>query len=73
MARQLDDIEKLKGIATDAALSSGLRVKAIENLGDMGSHQAFLALLEIAASQEMIREERDLALRVCRDMLKQGN
>ena len=73
VAGQVDEIEKLKGIATDSALSSALRVKAIEALGDLGTHQALLGLLDIAANQETVLEERDLALRMSREIIKLGH
>ena len=70
MPEQQNELKKLATIATDLELSAGMRTKAIELLGKIGSHEALLALLELAANEQLIAEERDLALRQAREIIR---
>ncbi len=68
-----NEIKKLADIAADRELPPDLRTKAIEQLGNIGSHEALLALLELAANQGLIAEERDLALQEAREIIMSGH
>ena len=70
MAERPEELKKLTTIATDLELSAELRIKAMEMLGNIGTHQALLALLELAANEELIRDERDFALKQAREIIK---
>ena len=70
MATQSNELKKLIAIVTDLELSVKLRTKAIELIGNMGTHDALLTLLEIVANEKLISEERDLALKKAREVLK---
>ena len=70
MAEQANQLKKLSTIATDLELSAELRIKAIELLGNVGTHEALLVLLDLAANQALIKEERDLALKHAREIIK---
>jgi len=70
MSEQPNELKKLTTIATDLELSAELRIKAIELIGNMGSHEALLALLDLAANEKLIVEERDLALKQARGIIK---
>ncbi len=70
MSEQPAELKKLATIATDLELSVGMRIKAMELLGRIGNHDALLALLELAANEELVPEERDLALRQARGIIK---
>ncbi len=72
MSEQLNQLKKLNTIATDLELSAELRIKAIELLSKIGTHEALLALLELAGNERLIREERDLALNLARGIIKSG-
>ena len=72
MSEQLNQLKKLNAIAIDLELSAELRIKAIEQLGKIGTHEALLALLELAGNERLIREERDLALKQAREIIKSG-
>jgi len=72
MPEQPNELKKLAAIATDTELSAGLRTKAIELLGNIGTHDALLALLELVANEELIKEERELALKQAREIIKSG-
>ena len=66
------ELKKLATIATDLELSAEMRIKAIELLGRIGTRDALLALLELAANEGLIAEERDLALRQAREIIRSG-
>lgn len=72
MATQTDELKKLITIASDLKLAAELRTKAIELVGNIGTHDALLALLEIAANEKLIPKERDLALKYAREVIKAG-
>jgi len=67
-----DELKKLTTIATDMQLPSQLRTNSIEHIGNMGNHIALLALLELAANTKLNADERDLALKRARDIIKSG-
>ena len=72
MPEQPTELQKLAAIATDLELSAEMRVKSIELLGRIGTRDALLTLLELAANEKLIAEERDLALRQAREIIKSG-
>ena len=73
MATQADELKKLITIASDLKLAAELRTKAIELVGNIGTHDALLALLEIAANEKLVPKERDLALKYAREVIKAGH
>lgn len=73
MAEQPTELKKLTAIAGDLELPSALRTKAIEQLGNIGTHQALCALLELAANEALIAEERALALKCAREVIMSGH
>ena len=73
MSEKLDELKKLSAIATDMELSIDLRTKAIELLGNIGTHDALLALLALAADEKLDVSTRDLALKKARDIIKAGH
>jgi len=70
MSEQPNELKKLTTIATDLQLAGELRTKSIELIGNMGSHEALLALLDLVANEKLIVEERDLALKQARRIIK---
>ena len=70
MAGQSNELKKLSAIASDLGLSAELRTKSIELIGNIGTHDALLVLLDLAANEELIKEERDLALERAREIIK---
>ena len=67
-----DELKKLYNIATDMQLDGKMRSQAINQLGDIGSHEALLALLNMAANDNLSTDSRDLALKRARDIVKKG-
>ena len=73
MAEQSNELKKLATIAADLGLSAPLRIKSIELIGSIGTHDALLALLDLVANADLIKEERDLALKYAREIVKTGS
>jgi hypothetical protein len=67
-----DELKKLASIATDMQLANKMRVQAINQLGEMASHESLLVLLNLAANDRLNIDERDLALKKARDIVKKG-
>lgn len=70
MAEIPEELRKLAGIAADLKLPVELRTRAIEQLGIASTHDALLALLDLAANEALLTKERDLALKKARDVVK---
>ncbi len=64
------ELEKLMSIATDNEISSDLRSQAIKSIGHIGSHEALLCLLELAASTKVMGRDRELALKQAQVIVK---
>ena len=73
MAEKPGELSKLVTIATDLQLAAELRTKAVEQLGSLGTHEALLALLDLAANTGLIRAEREFALKRAREIIKSGD
>ena len=72
MSDKPNQIKKLNAIAIDLDLSDELRIKAIQLIGKIGTHEALLALLELVGNEKLIREERDLAIQQAREIIMSG-
>ncbi|MFH1650771.1 MAG: hypothetical protein ABID87_01525 [Chloroflexota bacterium] len=70
MSEQPDEIKKLVNIAKDMQFSRDMRAKAIDQIGAIISYDALLALLQIAADENLAVSDRDRALKVARDVVK---
>ena len=71
-SNKYDELKKMANIATDLQLSAKMRIQAIGLLGDMGSHESLLVLLNLAANDKLPIEERDLAIKRAREIIKKG-
>ncbi len=67
---ELDDLKKLAGVAGDPGLVPELRLKAVKLIGEMRTHDALLALLNLAGNDRLTKGERDFALKCAREVLK---
>jgi hypothetical protein len=67
-----EELKKLGGIATDMQLSGKMRSQAVNQLGDMASHESLLVLLNLAANDRLNIDERELALKRAREIVKKG-
>ncbi len=66
------ELQMLITIATDMALINKLRIQAIKSIGHIGTREALLALLDLAANENLNSGERDLALKQARGIISQG-
>ena len=73
MAQPPDELKKLFGVASDLELSSKVRIKAIEAVGNIGTHEALLALLELAAKEALTKQEKELALKHASKIIRSGH
>jgi hypothetical protein len=73
MSEQANELQKLVAIASDLTLPAELRVKAIEQVGKIGTNEALRALLDLAANEKLIRDERELALKQAGTIIKSSN
>ncbi len=72
MTEQTDELKKLSTIAADMTLPAKLRIDAIEHVGNIATHEALLALLDLAANEGLFIKERDLALKQAREVIKKS-
>lgn len=72
MAEQSEELKKLIAIATDLGLSAKLRIKAIDLIGNIATHDALLQLLGLAANENLTGGERELALKHAKEIIKRG-
>jgi len=70
MAEFPDELKKLADIATDLDFSAKLRIDAIDQLGTIGTHEALLTLLNLAANDKLSAKERDIALKQARRIVR---
>ena len=70
MAEMSDELKKLVGVATDMVLPVKVRTDTIKYIGDIGTREALLALLELAANDKLTRKEREQALDYARKIIK---
>jgi HEAT repeat protein len=71
-AKKIDELKKLANIATDMELSNKMRAQAVDQLGEIGTHESLLVLLNLAANDKLNIDERDLALKRAREIIKKG-
>ena len=66
------ELKKLGAIVSDMEIAPKLRAQAIDLLGEMGSHESLLVLLSIAGNDKLGVDDRDLALKRAREIIKKG-
>ena len=69
---KIDELKKLANIATDMELAGKMRAQAIDQLGEMGSHESLLVLLNLAANDRLNIDDRERALKRAREIVKKG-
>ena len=73
MEEAYSQLKKLANIAIDLELHADLRIKAIEQIGGIRTREALLVLLELAANEQLVREERTLAIKQAAEIIKSGH
>ena len=66
------ELKKLAAIATDMQLAGKMRFQAIDQLGEMATHESLLVLLNLAANDKLNINERDRAIKRAREIIKKG-
>ena len=66
----ITEIRKLSVIAIDMDLPGSMRSGAIKNMGNIGTRDALLALLDLAANEKLNAGERKLALKQADRIIK---
>ncbi|AHB12834.1 MAG: hypothetical protein QQM50_03775 [Dehalococcoides mccartyi] len=64
------ELRKHIAIANDMEIAPEIREQTIKHIARFGSYEALCALLDIACNTKASYGERDLALKVSRDVLK---
>ena len=72
MDEKSNDLNKLVAVATDLGLAAKIRTQAIGLIGNISTHDALLALLDLAANDKLTKEERQLALKHAGQIIKKG-
>ena len=70
--KRAEELKKLINIASDLEFDPKIRVQAIELLGKMRTHESLLALLGLAGNDKLNIEDRELALKHAREIIKSG-
>ena len=70
MPEQTNELKKLVAIAADLDISSELRIKAVEQIGRIGTYEALLALLELVSNEKLVTKEREFALKQASRIVK---
>ena len=70
MADKPEEVEKLVDVATDLILPTKVRLDTIKFIGKIASREALLALLELAANEQLTKPERELAVKLARSIIK---
>jgi hypothetical protein len=66
----MSEVGKLKEVAKNKKLHYWERMKATDTLGELGTKEALLALLEIAGDDGLYYWERELALSKAREIIR---
>lgn len=67
-----DELRKLATIATDMELSNKMRSQAVDQLGEIGTHESLLILLNLVANDRLNTDERERALKQAHGIVKKG-
>lgn len=70
MAEQADELKKMSTVAADLQLANELRTKAVKVIGELGTHQALLALLDLVANERLTKKDREFALKQAETIIK---
>ncbi len=73
MIDKASELKKLITIASDMQIPADLRTKSVEMIGNIGTQEALRALLDLAANPALPKDERDLALKHSRDIIRGGH
>jgi hypothetical protein len=67
-----EELKKLANIATDMELSGKMRGQAIDQLGEVGTHESLIVLLTLVANDKLPTDDRERAIKQAREIVKKG-
>jgi hypothetical protein len=67
-----DELKDLVVAATNLNFPVKLRTGAVESIAAMGTHDALLALLEMAGNDQLSKKERELIIKLASNLIKAG-
>ena len=67
-----NEVKKLTDIACDPEFDPEIRMRSAQQISRIGTYEALLALLGLAANEKLAIKERDNALKLAREVLKKG-
>ncbi|MBN2240760.1 MAG: hypothetical protein JW712_13375 [Dehalococcoidales bacterium] len=67
-----DELKDLVTAATNLNFPMKLRTDAVESIAAMGTHDALLALLEMAGNDQLSKKERELIIKLATNLIKAG-
>ena len=67
-----DELRDLVAAATNLNFPVKLRTDAVESIGRMGTHEALLALLDMAGNDQPSKKERELIIKLASNLIKAG-
>ena len=67
-----DELRDLVAAATNLNFPGKLRTDAVESISRMGTHEALLALLEMAGNDQLSKKERELIIKLASNLIKAG-
>jgi hypothetical protein len=67
-----DELKDLVVAATNLNFPVKLRTDAVESIAAMGTHDALLALLEMAGNDQLSKKERELIIKLASNLIKAG-
>lgn len=73
MVKQPEELKRLVAVATDLVLPIKVRTETIKFIGNIATREALLALLELAANEQLTKGERELALKHAREIIRSGH
>ena len=68
-----DELRDLYTAATNLNFPQKLRTDAVESIASMGTHEALLALLEMAGNDQLSKKERELIIKLAQNLIKAGH
>ncbi|MFA5629731.1 MAG: hypothetical protein WC958_05760 [Dehalococcoidales bacterium] len=67
------EIQKLCELAADMGLPGKIRHEAVQSIANIGSREALLTLLDLAANENLAVKDRELALKRAGDVIKKNS
>lgn len=67
-----EELKKLANIATDMELSGKMRGQAIDQLGEVGTHESLIVLLTLVANDKLPTDDRERAIKQAKEIVKKG-